>query len=133
MVSALALEKVMRAHKPTEKRTGELLQMNLNQLSAADMDVVNFILLKNNHRVPSDDIILSTSEAEGLCFIETKDLDGETSLKIPHQRQRAHLQGIPHHAGQEALTRQYYWTCLLALRKQPPQSLRTLDYLQYDV
>ncbi|KAF9905636.1 hypothetical protein EC991_001466 [Linnemannia zychae] len=43
--------------------------------------VGDFILLKNNQAVPADAIILSTSEAEGSCFIETKDLDGETNLK----------------------------------------------------
>ncbi|KAG0381234.1 hypothetical protein BGX24_000004 [Mortierella sp. AD032] len=114
-------KKVMRALKLAEKPTGELPQMDLNELAAADMDVASvldeqnsqqqqqqqnndpnastapqpefckeqwhhlrvgdFILLKNNQAVPADAIILSTSEAEGSCFIETKDLDGETNLK----------------------------------------------------
>ncbi|KAI8600263.1 hypothetical protein EDD21DRAFT_338696 [Dissophora ornata] len=43
--------------------------------------VGDIIMLKNNQAVPADAIILSTSEAEGSCFIETKDLDGETNLK----------------------------------------------------
>ncbi|KAF9123145.1 hypothetical protein BGW39_009234 [Mortierella sp. 14UC] len=43
--------------------------------------VGDLIFLKNNQAVPADAIILSTSEAEGSCFIETKDLDGETNLK----------------------------------------------------
>lgn len=46
-----------------------------------NLRVGDFILLKNNQAVPADAIILSTSEAEGSCFIETKDLDGETNLK----------------------------------------------------
>ncbi|CAG8643042.1 3205_t:CDS:10 [Rhizophagus irregularis] len=43
--------------------------------------VGDFLYLKNNDAVPADAIILSTSELEGTCFVETKDLDGETNLK----------------------------------------------------
>ncbi|KAF9955352.1 hypothetical protein BGZ72_003804 [Mortierella alpina] len=46
-----------------------------------NLRVGDFIMLKNNQAVPADAIILSTSETEGSCFIETKDLDGETNLK----------------------------------------------------
>lgn len=31
--------------------------------------------------LPADIIILNTSEPKGICFIETKNLDGETNLK----------------------------------------------------
>ncbi|KAK3825379.1 MAG: hypothetical protein J3Q66DRAFT_278169 [Benniella sp.] len=47
----------------------------------ANLRVGDIIMLKNNQAVPADAIILSTSESEGSCFIETKDLDGETNLK----------------------------------------------------
>ncbi|GJJ70728.1 phospholipid-translocating ATPase [Entomortierella parvispora] len=46
-----------------------------------NLRVGDVIMLKNNQAVPADAIILSTSEAEGSCYIETKDLDGETNLK----------------------------------------------------
>ncbi|KAF9584354.1 hypothetical protein BGW38_006772 [Lunasporangiospora selenospora] len=46
-----------------------------------NLRVGDFIMLKNNQAVPADAIILATSEPEGSCFIETKDLDGETNLK----------------------------------------------------
>jgi phospholipid-translocating ATPase len=32
--------------------------------------------------VPADIVIISTSEPENLCFVETKNLDGETNLKV---------------------------------------------------
>jgi len=33
---------------------------------------------------PSDMLLLNSSDPKGLCYIETKDLDGETNLK--HKR-----------------------------------------------
>ena len=35
----------------------------------------------NNEYFPADVLILNTSEKKGICFIETKSLDGETNLK----------------------------------------------------
>lgn len=40
------------------------------------------VLLRENEQVPADIIVLSTSNADNLCFVETKNLDGETNLKV---------------------------------------------------
>jgi phospholipid-translocating ATPase len=40
------------------------------------------VLLRDNEQVPADLIVLSTSNADNICFVETKNLDGETNLKV---------------------------------------------------
>ncbi|KAF9583570.1 hypothetical protein BGW38_009159, partial [Lunasporangiospora selenospora] len=47
-----------------------------------DVKVGDIVYLMNDDPIPADIVILSTSEPDGLCFIETKNLDGETNLKI---------------------------------------------------
>ncbi|KAJ1813137.1 hypothetical protein LPJ56_005266, partial [Coemansia sp. RSA 2599] len=43
--------------------------------------VGDFIVLKNGDPAPSDMLLLSTSAEDGCCYVETKNLDGETNLK----------------------------------------------------
>lgn len=45
------------------------------------LEVGDFVLLRENDQIPADIIVLSTSDGDGLCYIETKNLDGETNLK----------------------------------------------------
>lgn len=47
-----------------------------------DMRVGDIIIIRNNEMIPADVMILATSEPDGICFVETKNLDGETNLKI---------------------------------------------------
>ncbi|KAH9460825.1 hypothetical protein MJO29_009800 [Puccinia striiformis f. sp. tritici] len=50
-----------------------------------DLRVGDFVRLKNDDSVPADMIICATSDKEeNVCFIETKNLDGETNLKSRH-------------------------------------------------
>lgn len=46
------------------------------------LEVGDLVLLRDNEQVPADIIVLSTSDADALCFVETKNLDGETNLKV---------------------------------------------------
>ncbi|KAJ1942130.1 phospholipid transporting ATPase, partial [Linderina macrospora] len=45
------------------------------------LHVGDIVLLREGDAVPVDLVVLSTSEDDGTCFIETKNLDGETNLK----------------------------------------------------
>ena len=47
-----------------------------------DIKVGDIVRLENNEFVTADIVLISTSELNGLCFIETAELDGETNLKV---------------------------------------------------
>lgn len=44
--------------------------------------VGDFVRLYSDEEVPADIVVLSTSDPDGACYIETKNLDGETNLKV---------------------------------------------------
>lgn len=46
-----------------------------------DVSVGSIIRIGANEEVPADVVILLTADAEGNCYVETKNLDGETNLK----------------------------------------------------
>ena len=43
--------------------------------------VGDFVKITNEEAFPADILICATSEEENVCFVETKNLDGETNLK----------------------------------------------------
>lgn len=45
------------------------------------LQVGNIVKIKENEYFPADIILLNSGDAKGICFIETKNLDGETNLK----------------------------------------------------
>ena len=46
------------------------------------LEAGDFVLLRDNEQIPADIVVLATSHADSLAFVETKNLDGETNLKI---------------------------------------------------
>ncbi|KAL9483540.1 hypothetical protein ACSS6W_002329 [Trichoderma asperelloides] len=46
-----------------------------------NLTVGDFVRIYKDDELPADVIILSTSDPDGACYVETKNLDGETNLK----------------------------------------------------
>jgi phospholipid-translocating ATPase len=47
-----------------------------------NVQVGDFVRLYSDEEIPADVIVLSTSSDDGACYVETKNLDGETNLKV---------------------------------------------------
>ena len=47
-----------------------------------NVQVGDFLRIYNDEPVPADVVVLSTSDPDGGCYVETKNLDGETNLKV---------------------------------------------------
>ncbi|KAL1955584.1 hypothetical protein VTO42DRAFT_8387 [Malbranchea cinnamomea] len=60
-----------------------------------NVQVGDFVRIYNEEPIPADVVILSTSDPDGSCYIETKNLDGETNLKV---RQALHCGRAVKHA-----------------------------------
>lgn len=85
-----------RHHAPTKPSADCLLNPKLQESRALDptslatsfknrrwkdVNVGDFIRVRANEGVPADMVIISTSDDDGICYVETKNLDGETNLK----------------------------------------------------
>ncbi|PGH34099.1 phospholipid-translocating ATPase [[Emmonsia] crescens] len=60
-----------------------------------NVQVGDFVRIYNEEPIPADVVVLSTSDPDGACYVETKNLDGETNLKV---RQALHCTRAVKHA-----------------------------------
>jgi phospholipid-translocating ATPase len=60
-----------------------------------NVQVGDFVRVYNDEQIPADMVVLSTSDPDGACYVETKNLDGETNLKV---RQALQAGGRVRHA-----------------------------------
>ncbi|CAR27725.1 hypothetical protein ZYGR_0N02110 [Zygosaccharomyces rouxii] len=93
VVSAIkeCVEDIKRVHSDNELNNANTevfseLDGGLIQKRWIDIRVGDIVKVKSEEPIPADMIILSSSEPEGLCYIETANLDGETNLKIKQSR-----------------------------------------------
>lgn len=49
-----------------------------------NVKVGDFVRIYNDDQIPADIVVLATSDPDGACYVETKNLDGETNLKLRH-------------------------------------------------
>ncbi|KAF6830667.1 phospholipid-translocating p-type atpase domain-containing protein [Colletotrichum musicola] len=76
--------------KELMQRKGDVLNRNIPGKGDArfrkqhwkDLRVGDFVRIYNDDELPADIIVLSTSDPDGACYVETKNLDGETNLKV---------------------------------------------------
>ena len=90
--TAFSYENERSGIAPAAKNFGNLINPNLPVSGKArfhrdywkNVQVGDFIRIYNDDQIPADVVILSTSDPDGACYVETKNLDGETNLKVRH-------------------------------------------------
>ena len=98
-----ALRESVLSPTSLDKKTGSVLDKTKVTPGTArfkrdywkSIQVGDFVRLYNEDPIPADIVILSTSDPDGACYVETKGLDGETNLKV---RQALHCSRQVRHA-----------------------------------
>ncbi|KAI8010568.1 Phospholipid-transporting ATPase 2 [Camellia lanceoleosa] len=67
--------------KANEKQVWIVNQGIRKHIQAQDIRVGNIVWLRENDEVPCDVVLIGASDPQGLCYVETTALDGETDLK----------------------------------------------------
>ncbi|KAK7560515.1 phospholipid-translocating P-type ATPase [Phyllosticta citricarpa] len=108
------------AFEPPQKFYGSVLnpfkkgpgKARFKKDSWKNVQVGDFVRLYNEEPIPADIVVLATSDPDGACYVETKNLDGETNLKV---RQALH-------AGRKVVHARHCEQVEFAIESEPPHA-----------
>ncbi|KAI8805334.1 hypothetical protein BJ742DRAFT_656099, partial [Cladochytrium replicatum] len=89
-VSRLVVEPISDSHQRRRKSHSANIvvpladgqrQARWETVKSRDLRVGDIILVRKDEMIPADVVVLATTNGNGVCFIETANLDGETNLK----------------------------------------------------
>ncbi|KAK2952461.1 phospholipid-transporting P-type ATPase [Blattamonas nauphoetae] len=76
----------IRRHRSDHRVNRELIVVVrdgcFSEIPTEQLVVGDFVMLQNNSEVPADCLLLSSSNENGMSFINTMNLDGETNIKL---------------------------------------------------
>lgn len=84
-ISKEAYDDYLRNKRDKEVNSQKYQKLTKNgivEIPSSDIKVGDLIIIQCNQRIPSDMILLRTSEESGSCFIRIDQLDGETDWKL---------------------------------------------------
>jgi phospholipid-transporting ATPase len=93
-----------KRHRADKKTNGAITwtynktRKEFEKMAWKDICVGDILRVENDKYFPADLVLLSSSEPQGICYIETSNLDGETNLKI-----RSAVQSTVHLSDEENL------------------------------
>ncbi|KAJ8142262.1 hypothetical protein OY671_004581 [Metschnikowia pulcherrima] len=127
LVSAVkeVMEDIKRANADRELNNTKVLVLDestgtFHEKKWISVQIGDIVRVNNEESFPADLLLLSSSEPEGLCYIETANLDGETNLKI----KQASPETAPLVSPQSVLAQM---TRCTILSEQPNSSLYTYE------
>lgn len=127
LVSALKeiMEDIKRANADSELNNTKVLVLDpstgdFHLRKWIQVRVGDIVRVNNEEPFPADLLLLSSSEPEGLCYIETANLDGETNLKIKQAKSETAYMVSPHSLAQDLAGSE-------VLSEQPNSSLYTYE------